>query len=181
MKPLSTNSENSNKFGQHTLIAGVLLTILGIIGLIAPGLMSITTAVLVGWMLIFGGAFWSYQTWQSGHHSVLDWLKPILLTLTGGLVLFYPLSGVAAIGLLLAIYLLFDTIGSFVLAKDIHPDKGWGWMTFNGAVSLLLAMFFLVGWPATSLFLVGVYVAISLFFDGWVLIVIGWATRKAEK
>ena len=181
MNTITINSENSNKFGRHTLIAGVLLTILGIIGLIAPGLMSIATAVLVSWMLFFGGAFWSYQIWQSGRRSFLDWLKPILLTLTGGLMLFYPLSGVAAIGLLLAIYLMFDAIGSFMLGKDLHPDKGWGWMAFNGVVSLSLAIFFLIGWPATSLFLVGVYVAISLFFDGWVLMIIGWAARKAEK
>jgi uncharacterized membrane protein HdeD (DUF308 family) len=110
----------------------------------------------------------------------MDWLKPALLLITGGLVLFYPASGVAAVGLLLAIYLLLDAFGSFALAQSIHPAKGWGWMTFNGVISVLLATLFLIGWPATSLWLVGLYVGISLLFDGWALITIGWMLRQRK-
>ena len=50
-------------------------------------------------------------------------------------------------------------------------------MVFNGVISALLAILFLIGWPATSLWLVGLYVGISLVFDGWALITIGWMSR----
>jgi len=177
----TTKTDPTRIYGAHSLLIGILLVILGTAGLAAPGLMSIATAVYVAWMLIIGGAFWSYHTWKSNRGHLMDWLKPFVLILTGGLMLFYPLSGVAAVGLLLAVYLLLDAFGSFVLARELHPKKGWAWMTFNGIISLLLAMLFLFGWPATSLFLVGIYVAISLIFDGWALIVIGWAARRASK
>jgi len=180
MESLTSDTQYSLKLGRHTLIAGVLLAILGTIGLIMPGVISIATVVLVSWMLVFAGALWSYQTWLSRRGAFFDWLKPVLLIVTGGLMLFYPLSGVAAVGLLLAVYLLLDAFGSFTLATAIRPNKGWGWMTFNGIISLILAILFLLGWPASSLFLVGLYVAISLVFDGWALIVIGWAVRKAR-
>ena len=54
-------------------------------------------------------------------------------------------------------------------------------MTFNGVISALLDTLFLIGWPGTSLWLVGLYVGISLLFDGWALIVIGWMLRKGEQ
>lgn len=108
----------------------------------------------------------------------MDWIKPALLLIIGGLMLFYPVSGVAVLGLLLSIYLLLDAMHSLALAQSIYPAKGWGWMAFNGLISVLMASLFLIGWPATSLWLVGLYVGISLLFDGWALIAIGWMLRK---
>lgn len=54
-------------------------------------------------------------------------------------------------------------------------------MIFNGVVSTLMALMFLIGWPATSLWLVGIYVSISLLFDGWALVAIGWMLRKGKR
>jgi uncharacterized membrane protein HdeD (DUF308 family) len=45
---------------------------------------------------------------------------------------------------------------------------------------VLLAALFMIGWPETSYWLVGLYVAISLVFDGWALLFIGWTLRKEE-
>ena len=105
----------------------------------------------------------------------------MLLILTGGIMIYSPQAGVAAIGLFLALYLMLDAFGSFALAHAIHPARGWGWMAFNGVVSLLLALLFLVGWPVTSLWLVGLYIGISLFFDGTVLVALGLAARNAAR
>ena len=91
---------------------------------------------------------------------------------------FYPMSGIATMGLLLAVYLLMDAYGSLMLYYSIKHKKGWAWMALNGVVSLLLALLFLIGWPATSIWLVGLYISISLFFDGWALLVISWMQRK---
>jgi len=111
----------------------------------------------------------------------MDWIKPALLFIIGSLMLFYPQSGVAAVGLLLAVYLFLDAFGSFVLAQLIHPFSGWGWMVFNGIVSLLLALLFLIGWPDSSMWLVGLYISISLLFDGGALVAVGMAIRKASR
>jgi len=137
-----------------------------------------STAIFVGWLLLTGGIFWSVHTYQYSPKVIMDWLKPSLLLIIGSLMLLHPASGVEALGLLLAMYLLFDAIGSFALAQSIHPAKGWGWMVFNGVTSALLATLFLIGWPATSMWLVGLYVGISLLFDGWALVAIGLILRK---
>jgi uncharacterized membrane protein HdeD (DUF308 family) len=178
MNNLLIDDKITDKFGPYTLITGVLLVVLGTAGVVLPSVMSLGTAIFVAWLLLTGGALWAIHTFKHSPKHVMDWLKPALLFIIGGLMLLYPASGVAAVGLLLAIYLLLDAYGSFVLAQSIHPAKGWGWMTFNGVLSFLMALLFLIGWPSTSLWLVGIYVGISLLLDGWALVAIGLALRK---
>ena len=107
-----------------------------------------------------------------------EWLKPLLLLVTGILMLVYPMSGVAAIGVLLVIYLILSALGSFTFAYMVRPLAGWGWMVFNGVTSLALAILFLIGWPESSILIIGLYISISLFFDGWALLYMGWMQRK---
>ncbi|HEB55324.1 MAG TPA: hypothetical protein ENI98_03265, partial [Gammaproteobacteria bacterium] len=148
-------------------------------GIVLPQIMSLEVSVMIGSLFLVGGLFWVYHALKYSRSRWSEWLKPVLLLASGLLMLFYPMGGVAAVGLLLAIYLLLDSFGSFTLANSLRPGKGWGWMFFNGIASLFLAVLFLIGWPSTSLLLVGLYVAISLFFDGWALLLIGWMQRKS--
>ena len=180
MSILSIDKKVLDKFGPYTLITGILLVALGTVGFLLPGLMSLSTAIFVGWLLLVGGSLWAIHTCKYGPKNVIDWIKPVLLFTVGGLMLFYPVLGVEAVGLLLAVYLLLDAMHSFAIAQSIRPAKGWGWMILNGAASVALALLLLVGWPATSLWLVGLYVGISLLLDGWALIAIGWMLRKGK-
>ena len=169
-----------DKFGPYTLVTGILLIVLGTAGILLPNAMSMSTEIFVGWLLVVGGGLWTLHTYKHSPMNAMDWIKPVMMFIIGGLMLFYPVLGVEAVGLLMAVYLLLDAMGSFALAQSIYPSKGWGWMTFNGVFSALLASLFLTGWPATSLWLVGLYVSISLLFDGCALVAIGWMLRKGK-
>lgn len=172
------DKETLRGFGKYTAIVGVLLIILGSIGIILPIVMSIFTTAMVASLLLIAGVLWAYHSAQARSRHVMDWLKPVILIAAGGLLLAYPLPGVASVGLMIAFYLLLDAFSSFAMASTIHPAKGWGMMVVNGVASLILATLFLIGWPATTLWLVGLYVGISMFFDGWALIFVWWALRK---
>ncbi len=168
-------------FGRDSILLGILLTILGGAGIFLPQLMSLETSIFIGSLFLVGGLFWVIHSCKYSRKDWGDWLKPVILLIAGGLMFFYPMSGIAAIGLLLAIYLLLDAFSSFSMARTLHPQKGWGWMATNGVISLVLALLFLIGWPATSLLLVGLYVGISLFFDGLALIFIGIMQKGNSK
>lgn len=165
-------------FGPHSMAIGILLVILGAVGIVVPALMSIMTLGWVSALLMVGGGFWVYHTFKSHSGGLMDWLKPLLLIITGGLMLLFPLPGVASLAVLLTVYFLMDAIGSYSLAHDRYPHQGWMWMAFNGTIDLVLAFLFMIGWPETSLWMVGLFVGVSLLFDGWALIMIGWALRK---
>jgi len=62
----------------------------------------------------------------------------------------------------------------------MRPQQGWGWVMFNGATSLLLAMVFILGWPFSSAWLIGFFIGISLLFDGISLLMLCRLTRPLE-
>ncbi len=130
--------------------------------------------------MLVGGVLWAAHTYKHCPTQVMAWLKPLLLIITGSLMLFYPIGGVQVVGMLLAVYLLLDALGSFILAQSVHPAKGWGWMVINGVMSIVLVTLFLTSWPVTSLWLVGLYVGINLLFDGMALVAIGWSLHKTS-
>ena len=170
-----------DSFGSHSLIIGVLLILLGAVGILLPEFMSVFTLGLLSGILIVGGVFWAYHTYVANPRSFIDWLKPFVLVLSGILLVAFPAPGVASLALIITFYFILDSYSSFALAHARYPGKGWGWMVFNGVADLGLVGLFLYGWPRESALLVGLVVGISLLFDGWALIVVGWVMRKLDK
>jgi len=178
MTLLTTNTEILKKFGKYSIVTGFLLLLVGTTGAILPKLMALEANVFIAFFMLLGGFFWATHTFQYARHSVMDWLKPLILLIVGGLMVFSPEQSIAALGLFLSFYLMMDAFSSFSIAQAHYPEKGWGWMFINGIMSVLLSILFLIGWPQTSLWLVGLFVAISLIFDGLALIIIGWTAKK---
>ncbi len=166
-----------SKFRKHSIIAGIIFILLGAVGIIFPAVMSIATTLFIGWLLFFGGILAGYHNYQAHKKEWLGWLKAFLLVLMGLVIVFYPMSGIATLGLLLAIYFLLDGFGSFGMAFTLRPMKGWWWMLVNSIISIALGILFLIGWPLSSLLLIGLLVGISLFFDGLTLLMLGIAIK----
>lgn len=164
--------EIRQKFKHYTLIIGILLLLLGTVGFFLPGIVSLATDVTLASLLIVGGVFWGFHGISENPKNIFNWLKPILLIGTGVFMLLFPATSIDALALWLAAYLLLDMAGSFILALRSRPADGWVWMLFNGLVSLLLAGMILLSWPGTSAWIIGVYVSVSLMFDGIALLAI---------
>lgn len=167
-------------FGPHSRLIGILLILLGMLGLMMPSLASLASEGAISGVLIAAGILWGVHTAKSGPSDIMSWMKSLVLLAAGAGLMIFPLRGVAALVIFLGLYLTFDAVSSFTYAQRRRPEKGWGWMVFNGVIDLLLATVFLIGWPETSLFMLGIYVAISLIFDGWALIMIGSHLRPSS-
>ncbi len=170
----------AKRFQKFSLIAGILLIVVGIAGAVLPQIMSLVVTAFLGWMLITGGVLMGYLAFLGRGRSMIAFLKPVLLIITGAMFIFYPLAGMAALALLLTVYLLLDAFGGFGLAYDLYPMRGWGWMAFNGLMSFVLAMVLFIGWPVTSPLMVGLFIGVSLFFDGLALLTLGILAGKAK-
>ncbi len=167
-----------NQFKTHSLVVGILLLIIGMISIFLPELTSLTISFFIGWMLVIGGIISGYHVMKSYNSQWIAWLKPFLLFSIGLLILFKPMTGVAAVGLLLIIYFLFDGFAGIMFGLELRPLRGWIWMMFNGLISVFIAFIFMVGWPISSLWLIGLLVGISLVFYGIAMIVIGSSIHK---
>jgi uncharacterized membrane protein HdeD (DUF308 family) len=78
-------------------------------------------------------------------------------------------------------YLLVDGIFGAVLAFQVKPQKGWGWMLFGAVMSVILSFLLLKEWPLSGIWAIGTLVGINMLFAGFSLISIGSAARKLAK
>ncbi len=169
------------KISKHAKLAGAIFIILGIVGIFFPVFMTLATVAFVSWLMLFAGISAGYFTWMTDRDDWLGWLKSIILVGVALFMLFYPMSGVGTVGLLLSIYFFMDAFAGFGLASKMHPNKGWWVWGINALLSLILGVLFVVDWPFSSLYLVGIFVGISLFFDGITLFFTGQLFRKIDK
>ncbi len=169
------------KIGKHAKIAGVIFIILGVIGVVFPAFVTLATVAFVSWLMFFAGVLASYFTWVTNRSSWLGWLKSIALIAVALFMIFYPMSGVGTIGLLLSIYFFVDAFAGFGLARAMYPSKGWLVWLVNALLSFALGLFFVIGWPFSSLYLIGIFIGISLLFDGITLFFTGRLFHKIDK
>jgi uncharacterized membrane protein HdeD (DUF308 family) len=161
-------------------LTSIVLILVGIVGIALPQFLSMAIALFAGWLMILAGSIALFVTWHGFRDRWVAWLKPFVLIAIGLLILFNPVAGTAAFGLMLAIYFLFDGFSGIGSAWEMRPQKGWGWLMFNGVTSLLLAAILIVGWPFSSAWMIGLFIGISLFIDGVSLLMIYLAARPAE-
>jgi len=175
------DKETLQKFSTHTIIAGILMLIVGGLGMFAPAIMSLVVVTLLGWLFITSAIVQGYITYKTYRKSFSAWLKPTLSFITGILFFIFPIQGIAVAAVMLSVYLLIDAFSSFGFAMDYKPNSLWWIHIVNAIISIILAILIMMGWPVSSLFWVGLYAAISLFFDGVALVSMGIGAKRLAK
>jgi len=178
---LLNNKDLLEKFSKSSKIYGIIFLLLGLTGIIFPYIMSLTTGMLYAWFLLFAGTMVGFHTWQTNKKDWLGWLKTMIFILIGAFMLMNPITAVATLGILFAIYFFMDAFASIALAFELKPTKMWWMPLLNGILSLIIGSYFIIGWPISSMFLVGFLVGISLFFDGISLLTLGSVAKKLEE
>ena len=174
----NSGNELLEKFSKNSKIIGIVFIIFGLLGIFFPAYMSLTSAMLFGWLLLFSGLFAGFHTYYNNKSDWLGWLKTFILVFIGALTIINPLPGVATLGVLFSVYFAFDAFSSFALAFSSRGHKMWFMILLNGIVSLILSFLFIKDWPFSSMFYVGLFVGISLFIDGIVLLTISRTAKK---
>lgn len=162
--------EQLEMFQKNAKTVGFIMMILGVIGALFPVVTSFTTVIFVAWLLLFSGFLTGFYTYKSDRSDWKGWLKSLIFLGVGVYMILSPLGGIATLGLLFSIYFFMDAFSSFTLATSFYPNKGWGIWIINAVLSLIIAVLFVIGWPLTSVVLIGLLVGFSLFFDGLALI-----------
>jgi len=103
----------------------------------------------------------------------------LLYGVAGGLVVANPSLGAKALTLALAFSLIFSGATRIAWSLMLRMLPGWGWMTGSGVISVLTGIVFIAGWPADTVYLLGMILAIDLTFQGATAIGLGIALRQA--
>jgi uncharacterized membrane protein HdeD (DUF308 family) len=153
------------------LVFGILLMVLGA-ACIAKSQTATTFSILaLGWVLAISGVVWlvaSFRTWTWGGFFVYL-LNAIIRCVTGYLLIRHPDAGAEAVTMIIAA--LFIVGGLFRAAgASVIQFPRWGWTVFAGLVSVVLGIYLLATWTASSTFFIGLAIGIDLLFDGGALL-----------
>jgi uncharacterized membrane protein HdeD (DUF308 family) len=159
---------------------GVLMMIVGIIAMLAPWEFGLVIALVVGWSAIFNGVaqiVFGIRT-HGGWHVLLEVILGLIYIVAGVYLLMHPVGGLLALTLLLASFLLIYGIFALVLAFQIRPRHGWGWVLFDGIITILLGILIWAHWPLNSDWVVGTLFGISIFISGLTRLMMSLAVRR---
>ncbi len=158
----------------------VLMILAGILAIAAPQAAGIAVNLLVAWLLVFSGVAHLVFAWHTRSAGGLIWelLLSILYILVGAYLLIQPVAGLASLTLALAIYLFVEGVLEFILSFRLRPMPGWGWLLFDGIITLFLAMLIWRTWPSSTEWVIGTLVGISMLFSGISRLMLSLAARR---
>ena len=164
------------------VLLGVALIVLGCIALGSVWIAGLATALAIGALLVVSGvaeivgAFWS-RRWSGFFFHLLSGLLSLVV---GVLFLRAPVDAVLALTLLLACLLMVGGIFKIVAALS-YRFGAWGWPLVSGVIDLILGVMIWLAWPESALWVIGLFVGISLVFRGFNWIGLGLALRTLPR
>jgi uncharacterized membrane protein HdeD (DUF308 family) len=163
------------------LTLGILNILLGTLAIVMPWVATLAIQILLGWILIIGGALYVIHSFFTGQWGkfFLQFLIGLLYLGVGYIFLADPLKGLFTLTFLLIAYLIAEGVFRIIWALQIKPLPTWGWSLFGGIVTLLLAALIWKGWPSTAVWAIGLLVGINILFNGWAMVMLALAARKA--
>ncbi|MDB5915576.1 MAG: hypothetical protein JWP22_4251 [Ramlibacter sp.] len=147
---------------------GVLLIVSGFVAVLMPAIAALATALVFAWVLVLSGAWEIAYAFLTRSREGFGWkLASALLTLALGIALLVmPQAGVASLALLVGGFLFVSGLSRFILAWRMRPRRGWGWVMFDGLLTIALSILIIVGWPPNSLAVIGLLTGFALISSG---------------
>ena len=159
---------------------GVLTILVGAVAIVLPHVASLAASLLIGAAVLVVGILDGVHAWEMRGRKGQVWrvLGAVLGIGLGGLLLLFPVTGVVSLTLLLAIFFVAEGAFKAVMAFQVRPMDGWGWLLASGLLALALGVLVLVTWPEAALWLLGLLLGIDLVFGGWWLVFLALAGRR---
>ncbi len=145
-------------------------------GIMAATLSSITaihTELLIGVILMVTGLFQLALTFKSKMHW-WSLLSAGLSIVIGTLIVWKPFVVLISVVTLLAIFMTLESLFELFLAFRMRLKKGWGWMVFSSAVTLIMAFILWIGYPTFDVLYLGWIVGINMILYGLSLLMLVW-------
>jgi|SRR5215813_6782015 len=169
---MSTIGQNITSEVKHRagvgIVMGILLAAIGVLMLMYPLFTATVTTLFIGAALVVVGVIelvlaLRSHTWGK---FFLRLLLGIVYGAAGVLLLANPMWGVAVLTTVVGFMLIIEAVFTAVLAFQMKPVSGWGWLLFDAAISALLGILILAHWPQSSIWAIGTLVGVAVLMRG---------------
>lgn len=160
---------------------GILAILLGTVGLGRVFAVTIVSIVFFGWLILIAGVFELAELYQCRGWKSFLWqaLIAVLHIVAGIVMLQNPLLASSVFTLFLAASIFAGGVVRILLALQHRDHGGWLWALIGGVAGVLLGGMIASGWPASSLFVIGLFISIELILHGWTMVALALAARSA--
>jgi uncharacterized membrane protein HdeD (DUF308 family) len=166
--------------GRWLTLMGVVFVVLGVLAILEPAVAGLAVAILVGWLLIFGGIAHGASAFAGGGAGRVVWqlIVAAIYIVAGLYFLTHPLLGLGTLTLYLAVVLLVEAVIEIVAYFMVGREGGSSWRLVNAIVTLLLGGMIWRNWPSSSAWAIGTLVGVNLMITGFSRLMLGTAARK---
>ena len=159
---------------------GAAFIILGTIAFLNVIVATVASVYTIGIMMIIAGAAqiahgFGMRSWA---HFLLWLAVGIVYAVAGILAFANPLLASVALTLVLAASLVASGVIRIWIGAAERSRQGWGWVVAAGVITALTGLIIALGWPVNSLYVLGLFLAIDLIFQGWSLFAVAMALRR---
>lgn len=180
---LPADADALRKYSTWFVVYGIVMIVLGGLAILAPGIATLAVELMVGWLLLFGGAFGLVAAISAGRAAPGFWwnlLTALVCTVAGLTLLTRPGAGVITLTIIFTAYLLASGIGHIMLAIGYRSDipNAWVWMLISGIIDIVLALIIMSGLPGTAAWVLGLFVGINLLMTGVAIVMAALAVRR---
>ena len=172
--------ENVKRASGWSIALGILMILAGMLAIIFPLIGGVVAVYVVAWTAIFNGAaliVYGFRA-HSGGRTVLEIVLGLLYIVAGVYILMHPAGGLLALTLIIACFLLIYGVFALVLAFQLRPISGWGWVLFDAIVTILLGALIWKHWPYNSEWIIGTLVGISFIVSGVSRLMLSMSVRR---
>ncbi len=159
---------------------GVAMLVLGVLAAVHLFAATVASVVFIGMLMLLAGAAHLAQAWRvKGWRSFLLWtLSGLAYAVAGVLALYDPLAGAAVLTLVFGAFLIAAGALRLWIWSQHRAQGGWPWLAASGFITLLAGVLVASGWPANSVWVLGVLLAFDLLFQGLSVLMLGLALRR---
>jgi uncharacterized membrane protein HdeD (DUF308 family) len=172
--------KGARRFSGWLIVAAILFIVLGVFAIIEPAVAGLGVALLVGWLLIFGGVSHFISAFEGGgaRRVLFQILAGVVFLLGGYYLLSHPLLALGTLTLLLAAVILVEGVCEMVTYFRLRDEQASGWMLANGILALVLGALIWLQWPSSSVWAIGTLVGVNLLFTGITRLMVGLTGRR---
>jgi uncharacterized membrane protein HdeD (DUF308 family) len=164
-----------------SIALSVLLILFGLFALLIPFVSGIGITIFFAWAMIISGIthfVFAFKTHTTGG-VIWELLVGAVYLITGAYLLMHPLDALIVLTLVLACYLFFEGIVEIIQYFQLRPRHGVVWVLIDGIITLLLAVMIWRSWPASTVWVIGTLVGISMIFSGFSRLMLSLAAKRA--
>jgi uncharacterized membrane protein HdeD (DUF308 family) len=181
---MATNYQPDGAIKQATtwmIVLSIALIVIGVLAVISPVFASAFFTAVMGWFALISGVVMIAQSFVARpmRGFWLNLIIGILYAISGVYILLNLAAAVAVLTLTFGILFVAEGIFNIIMGITKRAGLRMAWLVvLNGVVTLVLGILVLNRWPVSALWMIGLYVGISLLFTGMALLVSALDVRR---